>query len=275
MTPANIPPAPVISVQGLGKCYRIRHQGTSNKNQRSRLNEDLNNLARSLVGKNRSSTEDFWALRHLDLTLHQGERVAVIGGNGAGKSTFLKILSRIVYPTEGRFEIQGRLASLLEVGTGFHPELTGRENIYLNGSILGMTRAEITHRFDQIVAFAEVERFLDTPVKRFSSGMSVRLGFSVAAHLDADIIIVDEVLAVGDQAFQQKCLAKMKEITADHTRTVIFVSHQMDKITDLCNRALVLHQGALALDTQNVAAAVETYFSMTSGPSTLQEDQSI
>src|SRR5688572_8233806 len=203
---------PIISVENLGKKYLLRHQ----RNERyTALRDVLSNKARSLFrrrGKNGvadSTREEFWALKDVNFEVKQGEVVGIIGRNGAGKSTLLKILSRITDPTEGRVRLRGRVASLLEVGTGFHPELTGRENIYLNGAILGMTRAEIRTKFDEIVAFAEVEKFLDTPVKRFSSGMYVRLAFAVAAHLEPEILVVDEVLAVGDAEFQKKCLGKM------------------------------------------------------------------
>nr|MDQ3332387.1 ABC transporter ATP-binding protein [Planctomycetota bacterium] len=195
----------------------------------------------------RIARKEFWALKDLSFEIGSGEVVGVIGRNGAGKSTLLKLLSRITEPTEGRIELCGRVASLLEVGTGFHPELTGRENIFLNGALLGMTRAEIRAKFDAIVAFAEVEQFLDTPVKRYSSGMYVRLAFAVAAHLDPEILIIDEVLAVGDAAFQKKCLGRMDEI-ARGGRTVLFVSHQMGTVAQLCSRCLYLEQGRLAAD---------------------------
>src|ERR1035437_1853413 len=182
------------------------------------------------------SSEDFWALQDVSFEVKQGEVVGIIGRNGAGKSTLLKILSRITEPTEGRVRIKGRVASLLEVGTGFHPELTGRENIFLNGAILGMTRAEIRKKFDEIVAFAEVEKFLDTPVKHYSSGMYVRLAFAVAAHLEPEILVVDEVLAVGDAEFQKKCLCRMQEVS-EQGRTVLFVSHNMGAVMELCSRA--------------------------------------
>jgi len=194
--------------------------------------------------KNQKPANDFWALKDVSFEIKQGEVVGVIGRNGAGKSTLLKILSRITEQTEGRVEITGRVASLLEVGTGFHPELTGRENIFLNGAILGMSRMEIRHKFDEIVAFAEVEKFLDTPVKRYSSGMYVRLAFAVAAHLEPEILIVDEVLAVGDAQFQKKCLGKMQEV-AKGGRTVIFVSHNMGTVTSLCSRALWMAEGRM------------------------------
>jgi lipopolysaccharide transport system ATP-binding protein len=196
----------------------------------------------------RSSVEDFWALKDVSFEMKQGEVVGIIGRNGAGKSTLLKILSRITEPTEGRVRIKGRVASLLEVGTGFHPELTGRENVFLNGAILGMTRAEIRRKFDEIVAFAEVEKFLDTPVKRYSSGMYVRLAFAVAAHLEPEILIVDEVLAVGDAEFQKKCLGKMREVAEGDGRTVLFVSHNMAAVRQLCTRGIYLSQGCVAGD---------------------------
>ncbi len=190
--------------------------------------------------------EEFWALRNLDFEIQPGDRVGIIGRNGAGKSTLLKILCRITEPTTGRIEIAGRVASLLEVGTGFHPELTGRENIFLNGAILGMSRAEIKRKFDEIVAFAEIEKFLDTPVKRYSSGMYVRLAFAVAAHLEPEILIVDEVLAVGDAQFQKKCLGKMEEVGKEG-RTVLFVSHNMAMISKLCTKAMLLEGGSLIM----------------------------
>jgi len=200
----------------------------------------------SISPHSRNSVEDFWALKNVSFEVKPGDVVGVIGRNGAGKSTLLKILSRITEPTEGRITITGRVASLLEVGTGFHPELTGRENVYLNGAILGMSRAEIKAKFDEIVAFAEVEKFLDTPVKRYSSGMYVRLAFAVAAHLEPEILIVDEVLAVGDAEFQKKCLGKMHDV-ATGGRTVLFVSHNMQAVRNLCQRAILLNRGQLVL----------------------------
>lgn len=190
-------------------------------------------------------TEEFWALRDIDFELKRGDRLGIIGRNGAGKSTLLKILSRITEPTKGKITIRGRVASLLEVGTGFHQELTGRENIFLNGAILGMSKREIKQKFDEIVDFSGVEKFLDTPVKRYSSGMYVRLAFSVAAHLEPEILIVDEVLAVGDEEFQKKCLGKMKDVSSDDGRTVLFVSHNMGIIAQLCNKALLLNKGLI------------------------------
>jgi lipopolysaccharide transport system ATP-binding protein len=211
------------------------------------------------VASPRASQEDFWALDDVSFEVKRGEAVGIIGRNGAGKSTLLKILSRITEPTTGEIEIEGRVASLLEVATGFHPELTGRENIFLNGAILGMTRAEIRKRFDEIVAFAEVERFLDTPVKRYSSGMYVRLAFAVAAHLEPEILIVDEVLSVGDTPFQEKCTGKMQEVTHAEGRTVLFVSHNMGTIQSLCARGVVLNAGKIAFDG-TAGKAVDYYF---------------
>ena len=205
---------------------------------------ELRNGEKYAAAKNHKSANDFWALKDVSFEIKQGEVVGIIGRNGAGKSTLLKILSRITEPTKGRVEITGRVASLLEVGTGFHPELTGRENIFLNGAILGMSRAEIKQKFDEIVAFAEVEKFLDTPVKRYSSGMYVRLAFAVAAHLEPEILIVDEVLAVGDAQFQKKCLGKMQDV-AKGGRTVLFVSHNMGTVTSLCRQAIWLHRGGV------------------------------
>ena len=208
--------------------------------------------------------EDFWALKDVSFEVKQGQVLGIIGRNGAGKSTLLKILSRITEPTEGRVTLDGRVASLLEVGTGFHAELTGRENIFLNGAILGMTRAEITRKFDEIVAFSEVETFLDTPVKRYSSGMSVRLAFAVAAHLEPEILIVDEVLAVGDAQFQKKCLGRMSEIAAGG-RTVLFVSHNMNAVESLCGAALSLEEAASPRHGDDVRDIIGRYLRAASG----------
>jgi len=191
------------------------------------------------------TNERYWALKDVNFQIEQGERLGLIGRNGAGKSTLLKILSRITAPTEGNFYIKGRIASLLEVGTGFHPELSGRENVYLNGAILGMKRKEVARKFDEIVAFSEIEKFIDTPVKRYSSGMYVRLAFAVAAHLDSEILLADEVLAVGDQAFQKKCLGKMENVSKEQGRTIIFVSHNMGAVTALCNQGIFLEKGSI------------------------------
>jgi len=244
----------VISVENLGKCYRISHQQSGpQEGLRHLLNHWATAPLRALkAGRQKaggsvhppSGSEDFWALRDISFEIKQGEVLGIIGRNGAGKSTLLKILSRITEPTEGRVRIKGRVASLLEVGTGFHPELTGRENIYLNGAILGMSRAEIKKKFDEIVAFAEVEKFLDTPVKRYSSGMYVRLAFAVAAHLEPEILIVDEVLAVGDAQFQKKCLGKMQDVS-NAGRTVLFVSHNIASVTSLTQQVALLHEGRL------------------------------
>jgi lipopolysaccharide transport system ATP-binding protein len=246
-----------LSVQNLSKSFRIAHQGL--RGYRT-LHDELATLPRRLVqrlaGNGRSTSETFWALRNVSFDVTRGEVLGIIGSNGAGKSTLLKILNRITEPTTGGVDIYGRVGALLEVGTGFHPELTGRENIFLNGAILGMTRAEIKRKFDEIVAFAEVERFLDTPVKRYSSGMYVRLAFAVAAHLDPEILLIDEVLAVGDAEFQKKCLAKMEDVAANEGRTVIFVSHNMDAVCHLCSRCILLRQGEVAKagDTAEVVA---------------------
>ena len=237
-----------IRVEQLGKKYRIRHQheGRRYKALRDVLAAAPKRLWGRLSGNSSAdpSMEDFWALREVSFEIPQGEAVGIIGRNGAGKSTLLKLLSRITEPTTGRMEVEGRLSSLLEVGTGFHPELTGRENIYLNGAILGMSRNEIKSQFDEIVAFAEVERFLDTPVKRYSSGMYMRLAFAVAAHLQPEILVVDEVLAVGDASFQKKCLGRMSQV-AGEGRTVLFVSHNMGAISTLCRSAVWLDKGRL------------------------------
>ncbi len=230
-----------VKAEGLGKRYVIGERGDAYAN----LRDSLSTRLRLSRGRNRNSTrEEFWALRDISFEVRQGEALGVIGRNGAGKSTLLKLISRITEPTTGRAEIHGRVGSLLEVGTGFHPELTGRENIFLNGAILGMVRREIEARFDEITAFAEIEKFLDTPVKRYSSGMYVRLAFSVAAHLQPEILIVDEVLAVGDVAFQQKCLGKMSEV-AHSGRTVIFVSHNVNAVRQLTTRSLLIDDGRL------------------------------
>ena len=212
-----------------------------------------------------STHEEFWALKDVSFDIQQGDRVGIIGRNGAGKSTLLKILSRITEPTSGKVSIKGRVASLLEVGTGFHPELSGRENIFLNGAILGMSKVEIKSKFDEIVAFAEVERFLDTPVKRYSSGMYVRLAFAVAAHLEPEILIVDEVLAVGDAQFQKKCLGKMEEVGKEG-RTVIFVSHSMPTVTSLCSRAILLESGRVVKEGTTSAVVMHYYTSGQSSP---------
>ena len=246
----------IITIENIGKRYRL---GGRPNERYTALRDVITAKAKSLVRRNgRDSTsasglshlkDDFWALRDVSFEVKQGEVVGIIGRNGAGKSTLLKILSRITEPTEGRVRIKGRVASLLEVGTGFHPELTGRENIFLNGAILGMTRVEIKSKFDEIVAFAETEKFLDTPVKRYSSGMYVRLAFAIAAHLEPEILIVDEVLAVGDAEFQEKCLGKMRAISGREGRTVLFVSHNLSAVANLCSRAALLAEGKLVVDS--------------------------
>lgn len=232
-----------VKVENLTKEYVLRHQQVSNYTAlRDVLVDRVKSAARGKFST--QSKETFLALDDVSFEIQSGDRVGIIGRNGAGKSTLLKILSRIVAPTQGRITLDGRIASLLEVGTGFHPELSGRENIYLNGAILGMSRAEINRKFDEIVAFSEVEKFLDTPVKRYSSGMYVRLAFAVAAHLEPEILIVDEVLAVGDAAFQKKCLGRMREV-AGEGRTVLFVSHNMEAVQKLCNTGIMLQKGRL------------------------------
>jgi len=251
-----------IRVDNLGKKYTISHQQRlPYQTLRDSLVCGVRNIGRRLLNPRKNLSqythEDFWALRDVAFEIKQGDRVGIIGRNGAGKSTLLKVLSRITEPTTGLIALHGRVASLLEVGTGFHPELTGRENIYLNGAILGMTKTEIRRKFDEIVAFAEVEKFLDTPVKRYSSGMYVRLAFAVAAHLEPEILIVDEVLAVGDAQFQKKCLGKMEDVGKEG-RTVLFVSHNMSAIQMLCDRCLVFQKGTLIAD-QTSAQAVQIY----------------
>jgi homopolymeric O-antigen transport system ATP-binding protein len=236
-----------ISVSGLSKEYVVGEQvhGTLYDLLTASLSAPLRRLRG--IGRPDARREPFWALREVSFVVEPGEVVGIVGRNGAGKSTLLKILSRITAPTEGRVELRGRVASLLEVGTGFHPELSGRENIFLNGAILGMTRAEVARKFDEIVAFAEVDRFVDTPVKRYSSGMYVRLAFAVAAHLETDVLLVDEVLAVGDASFQRKSLGKMSD-AAKSGRTVLFVSHNLSAIRNLCARALLFEGGALSFN---------------------------
>ncbi len=241
---------PIVRVEGLSKQYTLGARASHDT-----LRDSLMSALRSPLRRARREGETLWALRDVSFEVAPGEVVGVVGRNGAGKSTLLKILSRITEPTSGRIELYGRIGSLLEVGTGFHPELTGRENIFLNGAILGMRRREIQAKFDEIVAFAEIERFMDTPVKRYSSGMYMRLAFAVAAHLEPEILLVDEVLAVGDAAFQKKCLGKMGEV-AREGRTVLFVSHNMTAVNQLCTRAVLLSGGRLALEgrTQEVVA---------------------
>lgn len=251
----------VIRVDKLAKKYVLGHQqeGSNYKTFRGAITDAAKSVGGALKSRGKKevspSREEFWALKDVSFEIKQGERVGFLGRNGAGKSTLLKVLSRITEPTSGSIRIKGRVASLLEVGTGFHPELTGRENIFLNGAILGMSRDEIKRKFDEIVAFAEVEKFLDTPVKRYSSGMYVRLAFAVAAHLEPEILIVDEVLAVGDVQFQKKCLGKMQDVSRDQGRTVLFVSHNIDAIQRLCSQCIMLERGQLVAqgDTGSIA----------------------
>lgn len=255
----------VISVENLSKKYIIGHQKqagyTTLRDVLARGTKRFTYRLRHpfAIPENDPAHEEFWALKDVSFNIHQGDRVGIIGRNGAGKSTLLKILSRITEPTSGKVSIKGRVASLLEVGTGFHPELTGRENIYLNGAILGMSKAEIKKQFDEIVSFAEVEKFLDTPVKRYSSGMYVRLAFAVAAHLEPEILIVDEVLAVGDSVFQKKCIDKMTEVS-NGGRTVLFVSHNLAAIKALCTNAIMLASGKMKLGG-SVQEVLDAYIS--------------
>jgi lipopolysaccharide transport system ATP-binding protein len=246
----------IIRVQDLSKLYYLGRSTAAY----STLREAVMDMARLPLRylRRAGETQSIWALKDVSFEVESGDVVGIIGRNGAGKSTLLKILSRITEPTTGRVDLYGRVASLLEVGTGFHPELTGRENIFLNGSILGMARKEIAAKFDEIVAFAEVERFIDTPVKRYSSGMYVRLAFAVAAHLEPEILIVDEVLAVGDAAFQKKCLGRMRDV-ASAGRTVLFVSHNMAAVSTLCTKAMVLWEGMIKYPLGGVEDAVQTY----------------
>ena len=257
----------VIKVEGLGKKYIIGHQGGGGYKT---FRENVVQQAHSFVSRTKKllkakesvegeSIEEFWALKDLNFEIQQGDRVGIIGRNGAGKSTLLKVLSRITEPTTGKISIKGRIASLLEVGTGFHPELTGRENIFLNGAIMGMSRLEIKRKFDEIVDFSGVEKFLDTPVKRYSSGMYVRLAFSVAAHLEPEILVIDEVLAVGDAEFQKRCLGKMQDVSKFEGRTVLFVSHNMGAVQNLCNKAMVLVQGKIGLALTDPDKAIDYY----------------
>ena len=261
----------IIQVSNLSKSYMITHEGRENY---TALRDVITHKAKkifsfakpspSTLTSASASKEEFWALKDISFDIEQGDRVGIIGRNGAGKSTLLKILSRITEPTNGNIKIRGRVASLLEVGTGFHPELTGRENIFLNGAILGMNRAEIKKHFDAIVDFAEIEKFLDTPVKRYSSGMYMRLAFAVAAHLEPEILVVDEVLAVGDAQFQKKCLGKMEDVSKNEVRTVLFVSHNMAAIQVLTNVGIFLNEGRLEyfgdID-HTIKAYSDTFFS--------------
>ena len=253
--------APAVTVENLSKLYKLglaaRPSGF-----REAVANSVTSTFRKLrgFGEDRTRHEDFWALKDVSFEIQKGEAIGLLGRNGAGKSTLLKILSRITEPTRGVARLRGRVGSLLEVGTGFHAELTGRENIYLNGSILGMKRAEINRKFDEIVAFSEIEQFLDTPVKRYSSGMYIRLAFAVAAHLEPEILIIDEVLAVGDLEFQKRCLGKMNEVVG-HGRTVFFVSHNTQSIAALTSRCLVLKRGELVLNA-STGEAIKHYIEM-------------
>jgi lipopolysaccharide transport system ATP-binding protein len=257
---------PAVRVEDLGKCYQIDE--TQPRGGYHSLREDLMNLVKAPLRRFRKGSKsrrgDFWALKGVGFELKPGEVLGVVGRNGAGKSTLLKLLARVTKPTTGRVELRGRIGSLLEVGTGFHPELTGRENIHLNGTILGMKRSEIARNFDAIVAFAEVERFLDTPVKRYSSGMYTRLAFAVAAHLEPEILVVDEVLAVGDAEFQKKCMKKMGDV-AGEGRTILFVSHNMGAVQTVCRRALLLARGEVKL-MGTVPEVVAEYLKVSDAP---------
>jgi lipopolysaccharide transport system ATP-binding protein len=264
----------VIKVEDLGKKYLIRHQQSERYTAlRDVLTDKFKSFGIRLVSlqphssKLQPSREEFWALKDVSFEVKQGDRVGIIGRNGAGKTTLLKLLSRITEPTTGRIAIKGRVASLLEVGTGFHPELTGRENIFLNGAILGMSKSEIKRKFDEIVDFAEIEKFLDTPVKQYSSGMYVRLAFAVAAHLEPEILLVDEVLAVGDAQFQKKCLGKMEDVGKEG-RTILFVSHNMPAITRLCSNAIHLREGRITKKGDSYQVVSDYIFS---GISTMAE----
>lgn len=243
----------MIQIENLSKKYYVRGQGPLYHTLRDSITNKLKSI---FVRKNNPKLQEFWALKDINMTIDRGDRLAIIGRNGSGKSTLLKILSRITVPTKGKITIKGKVASLLEVGTGFHPELTGKENIFLNGSLLGMTKHEIRKKYDEIVNFAGIEGFLETPVKHYSSGMSVRLGFAVAAHLEPDIMIVDEVLAVGDDVFQRKCISKMKEVSRQG-RTIIFITHNM-KMIDFCNKGIYLEKGKL-IPTNDINDCVDKY----------------
>lgn len=253
----------VIRIENLKKKYRLGVIGTGTLQRdiqsffaKLRKKEDPN---RKIGQDTYDHAEDFWALNGIDLSIYKGDTLGVIGGNGAGKSTLLKILSRVTAPTDGTIYVKGKIASMLEVGTGFHKELTGRENVYLNGAIMGMSEAEIDKRMDAIIEFAEIKTFIDTPVKRYSSGMYVKLAFSVAAHLNADILIMDEVLAVGDARFQKKCVDKMQQLASEEGKTVLFVSHNMNTISSMCNRCVVLEKGKVQF-VGDTSKAVELYY---------------
>ncbi len=269
-----------IKAEGLSKYYKL---GVINNGTLFRDIQTWMALKRGKedphgrIGDNRfaNDAEGFWALKDLNFEIKQGDRVGIIGKNGAGKSTLLKVLSRVTAPTEGDVKIKGRIASLLEVGTGFHGELTGRENIYLNGSILGMKRKEVDRKIDEIIAFSEIEKHIDTPVKRYSSGMYVRLAFAVAAHLDSEILIADEVLAVGDAAFQKKALGKMNELSTGEGRTVLFVSHQMNAVRSLCNKGIVLQKGQVVRQDDNIQDSISWYMSGDNNSDTLKHSLTV
>lgn len=256
----------VIKVENVGKSYIIKHQGQSEytalrdviADNAKAMFRSAGNIVKRSPPKIINKKETFWALNQVNLTVNKGDRIGIIGRNGAGKSTLLKVLSRITEPTIGKISIKGRVASLLEVGTGFHPELTGRENIFLNGAILGMHRSEIKKKFDTIVDFSGVEKFLDTPVKRYSSGMYIRLAFAVAANLESDILVIDEVLAVGDAEFQKKCLGKMQDVSNKEGRTVLFVSHNTQAITNLCNQVALVRNGTI-VQVDETAKVIRSY----------------
>lgn len=258
---------PIIEINNLSKKYPIVHE----KRTYGTLRDTITNFLRHPFTKNKTY-ESFWALKDINLTINRGEIIGIIGKNGAGKSTLLKILSGITKPSEGKIKLYGRVSSLLEVGTGFHPELTGRENIFLNGVILGMTRKEVAKKFNEIVAFAGIEKFLDTPVKHYSSGMYVRLAFAVAAHLEPDILIVDEVLAVGDTEFQKKCLGKMEEVSKEGGRTVIFVSHNMGLIQKLCSKTIMIDNGKIFAQG-NTKDIIEKYLENSKKTDSLQNNK--
>ena len=257
----------VIDIENISKKYILNHQ---KKNRKESLKDSISNSFKNLFSKKEDEEhEEFWALKNVSFKVEQGDRLGIIGHNGAGKSTLLKVLSRITEPTEGQIKIKGRMASLLEVGTGFHQELTGRENIFLNGAILGMRQEEIKKQFDEIIEFAGVEKFLDTPVKRYSSGMYVRLGFAVAAHLNPEILVIDEVLAVGDADFQKKCLGKMKDLSGSG-RTLIFVSHNLTAVQGLCNKGAYMEKGQL-LEFGDAGTIVNNYLHHVSKTKLIQE----
>jgi lipopolysaccharide transport system ATP-binding protein len=262
--------SPAIRVENLGKSYIISHEGDHKTDRITdeallRFKRISRNFKRAIKGEQLlvgEQLEEFWALKNLNFEVYEGERLGIIGKNGAGKSTLLKVLSRITEPSRGKITVHGRLASLLEVGTGFHPELSGRENIFLNGAVLGMSRTDVTRLFDEIVSFAEVEKFLDTPVKRYSSGMYVRLAFAVAAHLEPDILVVDEVLAVGDAKFQKKCIGKIQDVSKNEGRTVLIVSHNMATIKSMCSRGIVLDKGEIVYQG-NISESIQHYMQTT------------